>query len=139
MTGSGFNTSDVSVEFTQASGSSNVFIGFQYFRCFGWIIYWGKAIKAADKFRFNTSDVSVELFTLYAWKSEKRRVSILQMFRLNYKQNAREMNIDISFNTSDVSVEFWTMSSTPISSDAFQYFRCFGWIVELKAKEAIKA
>ncbi len=145
---SSFNTSDVSVEFYHDNDSIECNKRFQYFRCFGWILLL-YLYTSADILCFNTSDVSVEFiyhpffhkfdvkfqyFRCFGWiieinkaEASNPRVSILQMFRLNWKFGLKIEGVEKvsilqmfrlnylnwlffgkrqkSFNTSDVSVE----------------------------------
>ncbi len=103
-----FNTSDVSVELGFLFLRCIQLPTFQYFRCFGWIHF--SAFIIVPIKCFNTSDVSVELIKFQNSRFLFYRVSILQMFRLNFFFDRREKLREISFNTSDVSVEFHPIS-----------------------------
>ena len=125
-----FNTSDVSVELSRAKQRKQRCTKFQYFRCFGWIKYARKTSYSTISFCFNTSDVSVELNDEISLHNVKVRVSILQMFRLNYNRfrSCRQKQRTFQYFRC-----FGWISFTPLAfrlaNASFQYFRCFGWIL----------
>ena len=122
----GFNTSDVSVEFVLQIPGSALPSLFQYFRCFGWIFLLLQI--PSQNHCFNTSDVSVEL-EKHGFVKIDYRVSILQMFRLNTASAIASTAILRFQYFRCFGWMIYSLKTLQKAVNMFQYFRCFGWIM----------